>query len=213
MNKLYVDNLTKKMNDITILQSVNLEMQSNKIYGLVGKNGSGKTMLIRSIAGLMKPTEGTIRWNDSQLYRDIDFIPKLGVVIENINLYPEFTGFQNLMFLSKINKICTKEDIQNAIARVGLDPNDQRVIRKYSLGMRQKITLAQAIMEKPDILLLDEPTNALDEASVINIRKIIKEEAQRGAIVLIASHNQEDIQSLCNTIYHMQAGSLHLSGE
>ena len=87
MNKLYVDNLTKKMNDITILQSVNLEMQSNKIYGLVGKNGSGKTMLIRSIAGLMKPTEGTIRWNDSQLYRDIDFIPKLGVVIENINLY------------------------------------------------------------------------------------------------------------------------------
>lgn len=213
MNKLYVDNLTKKMNDVNILQSVNLEMQSNEIYGLVGKNGSGKTMLIRSIAGLMKPTEGTIRWNDFQLYRDIDFIPKLGVVIENINLYPEFTGFQNLMFLSKINKICTKEDIQNAISRVGLDPNDKRVIRKYSLGMRQKIALAQAIMEKPDILLLDEPTNALDEASAINIRKIIKEEAQRGAIVLIASHNQEDIQSLCNTIYHMQDGTLQLSGE
>lgn len=213
MNKLYVDNLTKKMNDVNILRSVNLEMQSNEIYGLVGKNGSGKTMLIRSIAGLMKPTEGTIRWNDFQLYRDIDFIPKLGVVIENINLYPEFTGFQNLMFLSKINKICTKEDIQNAISRVGLDPNDKRVIRKYSLGMRQKIALAQAIMEKPDILLLDEPTNALDEASAINIRKIIKEEAQRGAIVLIASHNQEDIQSLCNTIYRMQDGTLQLSGE
>lgn len=213
MNKLCVENLTKKMKDMTILRSVHLEMQSNEIYGLVGKNGSGKTMLIRSIAGLMKPTEGTIKWNDSQLYRDIDFIPKLGVVIENINLYPEFTGFQNLMFLSKINKICTKEDIQNAIARVGLDPNDKRVIRKYSLGMRQKIALAQAIMEKPDILLLDEPTNALDEASTINIREIIKEEAQRGAIVLIASHNQEDIQSLCNTIYHMQDGTLQLSGE
>lgn len=213
MNKLCVENLTKKMKDMTILRSVHLEMQSNEIYGLVGKNGSGKTMLIRSIAGLMKPTEGTIKWNDSQLYRDIDFIPKLGVVIENINLYPEFTGFQNLMFLSKINKICTKEDIQNAIARVGLDPNDKRVIRKYSLGMRQKIALAQAIMEKPDILLLDEPTNALDEASTINIREIIKEEAQRGAIVLIASHNQEDIQSLCNTIYYMQDGTLQLSGE
>ncbi len=213
MNRLCVKNLTKKLNGSTVLKSVSLEMQSQEIYGLVGKNGSGKTMLIRSIAGLMKPTEGAVTWNDSELYRDIDFIPKLGVVIENINLYPEFTGFQNLMFLAKINRICGKEDVRKAIARVGLDPDDKRIIRKYSLGMRQKIALAQAIMEKPDVLLLDEPTNALDEASTALIRGIIKEEAERGAIVLIASHNQEDIQQLCHTIYHMQDGELNVAGD
>lgn len=208
MNQLKITDLTKIFKDKTVLENVNLTLESGKIYGLVGRNGSGKTMLIRSISGLMRPTSGMIYWNQSMLYRDIDFIPNIGIVIENIGLCQEFSGIENLKLLARIRKRVSEQEMKDTIARVGLDPEDPRPIKKYSLGMRQKIVLAQAIMEKPDLLLLDEPTNALDEASCSNMRKIFAEEAGRGACILIASHNREDIDGLCEKIYTMQNGIL-----
>ncbi|HCM13205.1 MAG TPA: multidrug ABC transporter ATP-binding protein, partial [Lachnospiraceae bacterium] len=134
--------------------------------------------------------------------------PRMGIIIENMGLYPEFTGFKNLKYLASINNLITDEDIRASIARVGLDPNDKRTIKKYSLGMRQRIILAQAFMEHPDILLLDEPTNGLDEAGIKLVRDILKEEAARGALIFISSHNKEDISYLCEVIYQMSNGRL-----
>lgn len=208
MNTLVLDKVTKKIQDRTVLDQVSLSLESGKIYGLVGRNGSGKTMLIRSISGMVRPTEGEIRWNGKRLYREIDYIPRLGLLIENIGLYPEFSGFQNLKLLAGIQKRITDADIREAIVKVGLDPDDTRPVRKYSLGMKQKIALAQAFMEKPELLMLDEPTNALDEASVERVRGDIKAAAAQGAIVLLASHNKEDISSLCDEVYFMEEGKL-----
>lgn len=208
MNTLVLDQVTKTLQGHTVLDHVSLSLESGKIYGLVGRNGSGKTMLIRSISGMVRPTSGAIRWNGKQLYQEIDYIPRLGLLIENIGLYPEFTGFQNLKLLAGIQKRITDADIREAIIRVGLDPDDNRPIRKYSLGMKQKIILAQAFMEKPELLMLDEPTNALDEASVARVRDDIKAAAAQGAIVLLASHNKEDISCLCDVVYFMEEGKL-----
>lgn len=208
MNTLVLDKVTKNIQGRTVLDQVSLCLESGKIYGLVGRNGSGKTMLIRSISGMVRPTEGEIRWNGKRLYREIDYIPRVGLLIENIGLYPEFTGFQNLKLLAGVQKIITDADIREAIVKVGLDPDDTRPVRKYSLGMKQKIALAQAFMEKPELLMLDEPTNALDEASVERIRGDIKTAAAQGAIVLLASHNKEDISCLCDEVYFMEEGKL-----
>jgi ABC-2 type transport system ATP-binding protein len=208
MNILKTVSLGKEIKGKTILDNINVQMESGKIYGLVGKNGSGKTMLIRALSGLMKPTNGKILYNEEEIYKDIDYIPSLGIVIENTGLYPEFTGYRNLKFLADVRKKISDSDIKNAIARVGLAPDDKRTVKKYSLGMKQRIVLAQAIMESPDVLLLDEPTNALDESGAELIRNICREEARRGAIVLIASHNKEDIETLCDFTYKMELGQI-----
>lgn len=210
MNKLTIEKVSKEIKGTKILDDINISMESGKIYGLVGKNGSGKTMLIRTISGLLKPTEGLIKYNNNILYKDIDFIPDIGIVIENISLYKEFTGKKNLELLAKIRKKCSKSEIETALQRVGLDPTDKRIVKKYSLGMRQRLTLAQAIMEKPNVLLLDEPTNALDSDGVELIRTICLEELKRGAIVLIASHNKDDINKLCNIKFAMNNGKLEV---
>lgn len=208
MNTLVLDKVTKTIQGHTVLDQVSLILESGKIYGLVGRNGSGKTMLIRSISGMVHPTSGEIRWNDKVLYRDISCIPHQGLLIENIGLYPEFSGFENLKLLAGIQKRVTDAEIRETIAMVGLDPDDKRPIRKYSLGMKQKITLAQAFMEKPELLMLDEPTNALDESSVVRVREHIKAAAAEGAIVILASHNKEDIACLCDVVNHMDAGRI-----
>jgi len=206
MKILKIKNLNKKIKKNTILKDINLELVSGKIYGFVGRNGSGKTMLFRAIAGLIKPDEGSIEYNEKILHKNMDVIPNLGVLIENVGLYPEFTGRNNLKFLADINNKITIADINEAIDRVGLDCNDKRPVRKYSLGMKQRIVIAQAIMEKPDVLLLDEPTNALDKEGVSLIRGIIKEERDRGALILISSHNHEDIENLCDEVFYMEGG-------
>lgn len=206
MNRIELNHVTKKIKNNIILDDVNLYFESGKIYGLVGQNGSGKTMLIRSIAGLMKPTHGEILYNDKVLYKDIDLIPKLGIVIENIGLYPEFTGYKNLKLLADINKYASDADIKKSLKLVGLDPEDKRTVKKYSLGMKQKLVLAQSFMENPDVILLDEPTNALDEQAITLVRDIFKEHAKRGAIVVIASHNKEDISELCDKKFYIDSG-------
>lgn len=206
MKTLKINNLNKIIKGNTILKDINLELISGKIYGFVGRNGSGKTMLFRAIAGLIKPDEGSIEYNEKILHKHMDVIPNLGVLIENVGLYQEFTGRKNLKFLADINNKINSMEIDAAINRVGLDCNDKRPVRKYSLGMKQRIVLAQAIMEKPDVLLLDEPTNALDKDGVLLIREIIKEERERGALILISSHNHEDIENLCDFVFYMEGG-------
>ena len=163
-------------------------------------------MLFRAISGLMGISSGEIILDGKKLHKDMNVLPSMGVVIENAGLYPELTGLENLKLLAKLNKKVGVENIREAIQKVGLDPDDRRSFGKYSLGMKQRIILAQAIMEEPEILLLDEPTNALDETGVEDIRKIILEEKQRGALILIASHNKDDMELLADQIFEVKDG-------
>lgn len=206
--ELIVENLWKKIKKKTILSNINLKLCHGKIYGIVGRNGSGKTMLFRAMSGLIKIDQGMVCVNGKILSKDFPVLPNLGILLENAGLYPELTGFSNLRYLADINKKITDEEISKAICRVGLDPKDKRCFRKYSLGMKQRILIAQAIMERPDILFLDEPTNALDESGVEDVRKLILEEKKRGALILIASHNKDDIGLLSDEIYSMSDGVL-----
>lgn len=208
MLNLIVNNVSKQLKGKTILSNIYLNLKGGNIYGFVGENGSGKTMLFRAISGLMEISEGEILLNEKVLHKDMKVLPNLGIMIENAGLYPELTGLDNLKLLAKLNRKIGETEIREAIKKVGLDADDKRTFRKYSLGMKQRIVFAQAIMEKPDILLLDEPTNALDEKGVNSIRQIIYEEKQRGALILIASHNKEDIQILSDEIYYVEKGTV-----
>ena len=152
--------------------------------------------------------KGRVILDNKVLGIDMTVLPNAGIVLENAGLYQEFTGFKNLKILSKLKSKISDNDIKKAIERVGLNPEDKRSYRKYSLGMKQRIVIAQSIMEKPDVLFLDEPTNALDAEGVEEIRKVIIEEKERGAIVLIASHNKEDIEILADKVYHMDNGKI-----
>lgn len=208
MNKLRTEKICKVINKTNILDDINLTLESGTIYGLIGKNGSGKTMLLRLLSGLIKPSSGHLFYNGDEMTDLMNTKYKIGVVIENASLYLEFTGLKNLAYLAKINNYIGESEVTEAMIRVGLDPDDKRTVKKYSLGMKQRLAVAQAIMEKPDYLFLDEPTNALDKDGVSLIRKIILEESKRGAIVLIASHNDEDIKELCGKIFYMAEGKL-----
>jgi ABC-2 type transport system ATP-binding protein len=205
---LEVMNVSKVIKGRKILEDVNLHLEGGRIYGIVGRNGSGKTMLFRAISGLMKCSSGKVVLDGKELSKDFSVLPNIGLIIEHTDLYPEFDGFMNLKILAGIQKKIGKEEIEEAMARVGLDAKDKRIVAKYSMGMRQKLALAQAIMEKPDVILLDEPTNGLDEIAVEMVRKVLREEKERGALIMIASHNREDIVSLSDEVYRMKSGVL-----
>lgn len=204
--ELSVNSINKTIRKRVILSEVSLCLKSGNIYGFVGRNGSGKTMLFRALSGLMRTDSGSIVWGGKTLHKDFSVLPGLGIILENAGLYPNLTGLQNLTFLAGLTKKIGQEEIIRAINRVGLDPQDKRVYRKYSLGMKQRLAIAQAIMEKPDVMMLDEPTNALDETGVEEIRKVILEEKERGALILVASHNKEDIQILADEWYRVDNG-------
>jgi ABC-2 type transport system ATP-binding protein len=204
--ELAVKNINKKIRDKVILSNVSLCLKSGNIYGFTGRNGSGKTMLFRALSGLMGVDSGSIVWEGKTLHKDFSVLPSLGIVIENAGLYPNLTGIQNLTYLASLTKKIGQDEITNAIARVGLNPYDKRLYGKYSLGMKQRLAIAQAIMEKPDVIMLDEPTNALDEMGIEEIRKVILEEKERGALILVASHNKEDIQVLADELYKVENG-------
>lgn len=206
--KLTATNVCKTINGQTILKDINLDLDSGNIYAFVGTNGSGKTMLFRAISGLMKIDSGEININKQILHKDLQIPTSLGIVLENAGLYPEFTGYKNLKILSKLKNIIGDEEIFEAMEKVGLDPLDKRTYKKYSLGMKQRLVIAQAIMEKPDIVILDEPTNSLDENGVEDIRKIILAEKERGAMVLLSSHNNQDIELLADKIYRINKGEI-----
>lgn len=205
---LEVKGINKKIRKTTILTDINLSLKSGKVYGFVGRNGSGKTMLFRALSGLMKIDSGEIIYQSKRLHEDFPVLPNLGLTIENAGLYSEFTGFKNLQLLAKLNNKIDDQQIKSAIKRVGLDPDDKRTFKKYSLGMKQRIVLAQAIMERPDIIMLDEPTNSLDEDSVKQIRQVIREEKERGAMILLASHNKEDINLLADQVFRIDQGHI-----
>lgn len=205
MNKIQVKNLSKEIKGKYILNNINLSFERGKIYGLYGRNGSGKTMLLRALAGLLIPTEGEIDMDGKILHKDMDFPENVGIIIENTSLLPQFDGFTNLKQLGKIRNVATDEDIDNALDTVGLKGENKKV-KAYSLGMRQRLSIAQAIFEKPELLLLDEPTNALDENYINKVRKILLKEKDRGAIVIIASHNKDDLRILADEIISMSYG-------
>lgn len=206
--ELTVNKIGKTIRGKQILCDITLYLKSGNIYGFVGKNGLGKTMLFRALSGLMSIDTGTIFWGDKVLHKDFSVLPSLGIVLENAGLYPNLTGFENLSYLASLQNKITNDEIRDAIKRVGLDPDDKRVYRKYSLGMKQRLAIAQAIMEKPDVIMLDEPTNSLDEFGVDEIRTIIREEKERGAMILLASHNKEDIHMLVDELYRIDNGHI-----
>ena len=205
MNKIQVKNLSKEIKGKYVLNNINLSFEQGKIYGLYGRNGSGKTMLLRALAGLLIPTGGEIDMDGKILHKDMDFPENVGIIIENTSLLPQFDGFTNLKQLGKIRNVATDEDIDNALDTVGLKGETKKV-KAYSLGMRQRLSIAQAIFENPELLLLDEPTNALDENYIDKVREILLREKDRGAIVIIASHNKDDLRILADEIISMSDG-------
>lgn len=189
-----------------------MTMESGKIYGLFGRNGSGKTMLLRLIAGLIHPSSGQVIIDGKILHKEMDFPESIGVLIETPDFWKGYTGKKVLKTLASIKNQISDDEIENTMRRVGLDPEDGRTVRKYSLGMKQRLGIAQAIMEKPDILLLDEPTNALDKNGVIQMREMMREEAKRGAIVVIASHNAQDLKH-CDCYFEIEEGTVRECGK
>ena len=190
--KIDIKDYTKTIRKKTILENINLSFESGKIYGLHGRNGSGKTMLLRAICGLILPTEGSVSIDGKIIGKDIEFPNSVGIIIESMSMLPEYSGYDNLKMLAKIKKIATDNDIRTAMNAVGLDPENKKRVGTYSLGMKQKLNIAQAIMEKPELYLLDEPTNALDEGTVNDIRDLLLQLKKNGALIIIASHNKEE---------------------
>lgn len=202
-----IKNYCKSIKSRPILNNVSYNFEYSKIYGIYGHNGSGKTMLLRAIAGLLVPDSGSVVIDGKVLHKDMSFPPSIGIVIENMNLLPQYNAFDNLKILGKIKKTATDEDIKTALERVGLK-SDLKV-KKFSLGMKQRLNIAQAVFEKQKIILLDEPTNALDNDGVQLIYKLLKEEKERGALVVITTHHKEDLKEICDVVLEMTEGELH----
>jgi ABC-2 type transport system ATP-binding protein len=205
MAYIEINDCSKIIKKTTILDHIDLKLEKNRIYGFVGRNGSGKTMLFKILTGLAQPSSGEIRINGQRVSPQSGYPVKLGVMIENNGLWPYLTAFENLSALAAIRRELSDEEIAAVIERVGLS-NDGKKFAKYSLGMKQRLVFAQAIMEKPELLILDEPTNALDTEGVRLFKEIIRQEKERGATVLIASHSLEDFPDFCDAIIPMEAG-------
>ncbi len=206
MSEIIIENLSKTIKNNKILDNVNLTFESGHVYGLVGRNGSGKTMLLRAICGLIFPDSGKVIIDGKQLHKDISFPESCGIIIENTDLLPNFSAFDNLKMLSEIKNTANDNMIKSAIKSVGLDPDSKKKVKTFSLGMKQRLSIAQALFEDPDILLLDEPTNALDENGVNDVRRILLEQKKKNKLIIIASHNKEDISLLSDTVISVSNG-------
>ena len=207
-NAIEVQNLNKSFGEEHVLKDVTHSFEKGKIHGIVGNNGSGKTVLMKCICGFLRPDSGTVMVNHQQVGRETDFPQDLGIIIETPGFLPHLSGFQNLKILATLQKKANSHTIRDAIALVGLDPDMKKPVGKYSLGMRQRLGLAQALMEDPGLLILDEPLNGLDKHAAQQIREVIKGLRKDGKTVILASHNQFDIDELCDTVCEMDAGIL-----
>lgn len=205
---IVINNLTKKYGDSIALDNIDLRMESGRIYGLIGRNGSGKTMLLRHIAGLTYPTDGYVEIDGKKIGSDIEAPDNIGAVIENPGFLLQFTGFRNLKLLALLRNKISEKEIKDAMKTVGLDPENPKKLSAYSLGMKQRLGLAQAIMEKPDILLLDEPMNGLDNEGVEQIRKVLIQQKAEGKTIILASHSREDIEILCDETILLDKGRI-----
>lgn len=205
---IQLQNVTKRIKENTVLDNVSYTFKSGFVYGLYGQNGSGKTMLLRAISGLINLDSGSIFIDGEKLHDKIEFPPETGIVIENMELLPECSAKRNLQMLAKIKNIADEKDIIFSLERVGLDPDSDKKVKKFSLGMKQRLNIAQAIFENQKIILLDEPTNALDEDAVQLIYKIIREEKSRGATIIAATHHKEDLKEVCDVILKIAEGKI-----
>ena len=205
---IQLQNVTKRIKENTVLDNVSYTFKSGFVYGLYGQNGSGKTMLLRTISGLINLDSGSIFIDGEKLHDKIEFPPETGIVIENMELLPECSAKRNLQMLAKIKNIADEKDIIFSLERVGLDPDSEKKVKKFSLGMKQRLNIAQAIFENQKIILLDEPTNALDEEAVQLIYKIIREEKSRGATIIVATHHKEDLKEVCDVILKIAEGKI-----
>lgn len=205
---IQLQNVTNRIKENTVLDNVSYTFKSGFVYGLYGQNGSGKTMLLRAISGLINLDSGSIFIDGEKLHDKIEFPPETGIVIENMELLPECSAKRNLQMLAKIKNIADEKDIIFSLERVGLDPDSDKKVKKFSLGMKQRLNIAQAIFENQKIILLDEPTNALDEDAVQLIYKIIREEKSRGATIIVATHHKEDLKEVCDVILKIAEGKI-----
>lgn len=203
-----IKHLSKIIDKNIILDDINMKLDYGKVYGLVGRNGCGKTMLMRHILGFVYSTKGSITIDGKVLGKDIDMPENVGAIIENPGFIPEYPGFKNLKILAAIKGKIKNDGIREAMKLTGLDPDDKKHVGKYSLGMKQRLGIAQAVMENPDILLLDEPMNGLDNEGVQEIRKLLLKRKEMGNLIVIASHNEEDIRVLCDEIFYFDKGKI-----
>lgn len=213
MNIISVKNLSKDFGQERVLHNVTRDFEKGKIHGIVGNNGSGKTVLMKCICGFLIPDGGSITVNGERVGVDVDFPRDMGLIIETPGFLPNITGVKNLEILASLNKKIGLEEIAASIRRVGLDPLMKKPVGKYSLGMRQRLGIAQAIMEDPALLILDEPLNGLDKHGVREMRQLIKGLKEQGKTILLASHNQGDIDELCDTVCEMDAGVMTMIRE
>ncbi len=204
--QLKIEHLTKKIGKATVLQDISMELHGGRVYGLAGKNGCGKTMLMRCMCGLIKPTEGSVTLDGEQLWRDISFPRSVGMLIETPAFLPGMTGRNNLKLLAGVQKRVGDDRVCEVLDEVGLDPHDKRKYYKYSLGMKQRLGVAAALMENPELIILDEPINALDVSAVERIRVLIDRHKQRGALIVVACHDKEELELLADDIYRLEDG-------
>lgn len=212
MEIVQVDQLRKFFGTEEVLKGVTHGFEEGQIHGIVGNNGSGKTVLMKCICGFLRPDEGEVRVYGKVVGRDMDFPEHMGIIIETPGFLPNVTGVKNLKILASLNRRIREEEIKENIRRVGLDPELKKPVSKYSLGMRQRLGIAQAIMEDPRLLILDEPFNGLDKHGVVQMRELIRKLKEEGKTIFLASHNQADIDELCDTVCEMDSGNLHVIG-
>lgn len=202
-------NVTKKFKDITILKDINLTFESGNIYGLFGRNGSGKSVFLKMLCGFYTPSEGEILYNGENLNKKLEFPPNTRALIEKPNFFPDLTGFENLKFLAEIQNKITDKEINDILEFLGLEKDKNKKYSKYSLGMKQKLGIAQVLMENPDVIVLDEPFNGVENVTVLKIIDYLKEEAKKGKLIFISTHIMEDLEKLTDKIYYFDDGAIN----
>lgn len=215
MMNIKISHVSKTIKNNPVIKDISMELQSGAVYGFKGINGSGKTMLMRLISGLIRPSQGEISMNGKILGKDISFPNSIGVFLENPAFLDAYSGFNNLKLLASIKSVASDDDIRNTLLRVGLDPNSNKKYKKYSLGMKQRLGIAAAIMEKPEIVILDEPTNSLDEDGVDLVKHIVRNEKERGALVIVSCHDEEILKGMSDEVFLLEQGRLigHITEE
>ena len=206
--KIEIKDYVKELSGNTVLNHISLTFESGKIYGLSGKNGSGKTMLMRAICGLIRPTEGYVSIDGQVIGKDISFPPSVGVLIESPSFISYYSGFKNLQLLASIKNIADDDTIRGLMTRLDLDPENRKRYKKYSMGMKQKIGIIAAVMEKPDLIILDEPINALDEKSAQTLKEMLNEYKEEGALIIISCHDREELEFLSDEIVYLADGKV-----
>lgn len=214
-SKIIVDKVSKKLNSKTILKNIDLEVHASEVVGIIGANGSGKTTLLRIIAGLIYPSKGEVYVNGKKIKPGFlgNIAASVGVLIEHPAFLPNFSGMENLMMLAEIQNKIQKKDVVEAMMKLGLDPDNRKPVKSYSLGMRQRLGIAQAIMEKPDVLLLDEPTNGLDSDGAEIFADVLQQQVDRGTAIVLISHHKDEIKQFCDQVYKIAEGTLSLFKE